>query len=373
MNTDFKYAAEYLPRIGCISIVVEGLEDLCVQKLQFNDTTSILEVSNNSGTIYHIKLPYIADATMDISSIKYQKNGPNEYVLRLPINSIEKLKRVNLLEMDDELEGLWSKKQLLSLSDFNFCCIKCQNIIISKSNSFKINQMPSEYWMELMDYWHCHKPDDKSVAGQRYSVKYNGLQPNINELLVGGSFFLGQSNVFHNIKMDRNIIRCKTCNTLIGEKTTNDLAKIHKWKLQLLARSSPEFQLATTYPPEYSVNLSLINFMKSNSTRYTLLRCSKSGYDYNILVWLFGVGLNISFTNGIVLKNTLKIFYQKIIKDNEEFSEVQARLGGNVNIEELAVDATPFEEFIRNLEYNSQFLPANLQSMRDWQISYLSI
>lgn len=42
------------------------------------------------------------------------------------------------------------------------CCRKCSSVVIPKDTIHSWKDLPSENWVEMMEFWHCHKPHDHS-------------------------------------------------------------------------------------------------------------------------------------------------------------------------------------------------------------------
>lgn len=52
-------------------------------------------------------------------------------------------------------------------------CRECKEIIVNSSSITTWKDLPSEHWAEMMDFWHCHKPDEHEthVADAPSSMK----------------------------------------------------------------------------------------------------------------------------------------------------------------------------------------------------------
>ena len=56
-----------------------------------------------------------------------------------------------------ENEVPWSARDLTP--DVEFSCRDCDSVIIKKESIKEWKNLPSENWAEMMEFWHCHKPD----------------------------------------------------------------------------------------------------------------------------------------------------------------------------------------------------------------------
>jgi len=61
------------------------------------------------------------------------------------------------LEDSQRNEAPWSASTLPE--DVEFVCRDCQAALITKGSVKTWKDLPSENWAEMMDFWHCHKPD----------------------------------------------------------------------------------------------------------------------------------------------------------------------------------------------------------------------
>lgn len=350
-----QFLVEHLPRIGSTSVFVQGARELTVVSL--NPTN--LEIQNESGYRLSILLPHKVDVS---GSYHFVEGKRNEYMLRLrskkeDVAQCMKNKSTNFVTTLPE--GKWTKQELLKANSFELCCTSCGCNIIDQENCGKLNEMPSEFWMELMDYWHCHKPTNPGNEGQSssYSARYNSLKPSLNEILIGGSFFLAQSNTFNGrVTSNGGVLNCVKCSGLLGEKTKDYLYKLYKWRMRLCCNGRQD----DVFSPEQDVIFTLLNHLKGHSTRYVLLKCG----DLQILVWLFAVGIDVTLPNNHIMNNCMKILYR-----TDSANEIR----GKQNVDEAEVKTTPMELFIQGLENVHGILPSSTKKIDLWKVSYVPI
>ena len=139
--------------------------------------------------------------------------------------------------------------------------------------------MPSSNWMELMDYWHCHKPDPPidhnyflnqdllSFSSSRYST----LKPLVNEVLINGSSF---NTLLKTIKGKITIyqqwitisFKCINCSNILGERfPSNDLCELYKRKLKVQFK---HVKNSDSYPHQNDVILTIRNYVTNYFRRY---------------------------------------------------------------------------------------------------------
>lgn len=350
-----QYLVEHLPRIGSTSVVVHGGGAPIVASLN----SSTLKLKTDSGYSVSILLPHEVDLKGPYSFVPV---GNSDYVLRLNSkeDDIVEYRRINksqniLMLLPD---GKWTKKHLLGLSSFKISCLNCDFDIIDEENCSKLNEMPSEFWMELMDYWHCHKPHHPTEKTAVYSAKHNSLNPLTKEILVGGSFFLANEETFKGrLVCKGSRLCCVRCSASLGKKTKDQLFKIYKYKTKLLSDGGSNIDI---FPPENDVVITLLNHVKGNSTRYVLLKCDK----IQVLVWMFAIGIDVTFSNGRVMNNCIKILYR-----DDAAPEVKRKQ----NVDDAEVDLLPMESFLDVLEQINKLLPQNNKKMGTWNVSYIPV
>lgn len=341
------YLCEYLPRLHSVSVVLDFINDI-------KDVTNVkiqgdmLYISTKET--FKINLPLSAD--FKLSNCKKLQNS---LILSFRVsNDLQQtVNFMNVLESQP-----WSCKDLLkapkspeNVSLFQFNCINCQRNIVDSTKFTKISDMPSDLWVEMMDFWHCHKP----VSSKDFTTNknYNGLlKPQSNGILMG-NYYMTVNGDTSNIKIDKDVI-C-TCGKHLGE-VIDGLPKLFKWNLELKYGNTTE-----TYPSYlYIYNLILD---KVNSQAIRKLRVD----DY--VLWLFNIGIDVTIL-GRHLKNASKILYYRDSDKNRIYDD-----------ELIVEDKQLVSEFINELQYVNSLLPKDNRVMIvkednqviEYTISYLGV
>ncbi|KZV10407.1 hypothetical protein WN66_03725 [Saccharomyces cerevisiae] len=344
-----QYVVEWLPRIQSISVVVEGWKQVEIKNLK--DT--LMSISGDEEQVEDILLPVEVEEKVD-TSYKFKNRGKDlEWMTKLRSKS-SKIYDSSIMSLPD---GRWTKEELRSDSDFSIECLNCKQKIISKDNCQVLNDMPSEFWFELMDYWHCHKPDVKEDKSSY--TRFETLKPSKNEILIGSSYFQGTPATFENVattKENDNVL-CIKCSAVLGQVTAGSLYKLHKWKLQLI-RSGNTYK----FPPECDITISLINVVKANSCRYVLVKCKTE----SLLVWIFSVDIGVTLTGNKSFKKAMKLLYTNSV------TTINRCLNRQV-VEELDFQETSFNAFYSALQHTNALLPSSMKKIGEWTISYTSL
>ncbi|CCF58594.1 hypothetical protein KAFR_0E04440 [Kazachstania africana CBS 2517] len=351
-----KYLCEYLPRIGIISVVLEGVYSVKVESVAERELTlQVVDEGTEDAHMTKIELPDKAIYNESVSQFK--KGSQAEFVLRLNAKAADYTDKYDAL-IASSVEK-WSKKDLLQYSGFSLRCKKCKHPVIDNSNCKKLNEMPSEFWMEFMDYWHCHKPTINDDKGNGVLLgKYNSLAPLKYEILVGGSYFLGVAETFQDrVEYDSDNLVCATCHNNLGQVTFEKLLRLHKWELLLETSDTSE-----SFAPSNDILLSLLNQVSGTSGRHVLLRCK----DVQLLVWTFAIDVGATLTDGKVLINAMKLLYTD---DDDEIEIVRRRQ----NIDEIQTLPVPFYSFMNELRSSTELLPSICRRMNFWEVGYLQL
>jgi hypothetical protein len=122
------------------------------------------------------------------------------------------------LELDDvvglpSLDELKSKNEYPWLAedlrvDTSICCKSCQLEIIKPGDITIWKDLPSEGWAEMMDLWHCHKPQDEhagssgteAAAGKGYAPSSH-ISAARQTGLIDVSTFLFDKGDCHNVQV----------------------------------------------------------------------------------------------------------------------------------------------------------------------------
>lgn len=351
-----KCFVEYLSRINCVSVIVEDAKE--VEVVGFKNLELEIqyrEINTNSLEKSNIIMPNglkIIDKNAQFSSDSRFKT----FRLRL---SVEK-STVRSAKFEPFEREKWSKFELKRLQSFTLNCAQCHSPIISRQNCSRLNDMPSEYWKELMDYWHCHKPTKEGTQENIYSNMYNSLQPATNEILIGGSYFLSTFETLKDIVITKNSdIVCNQCKEVLGELQQDNLYKIHKWNLELKCENNT---VNDTFSPVDDVLLSLVNYARDQSGRYVLVKHGTS----QVLLWLFSSDLQVILNNKRHMSNAMKILYST---DRELIS----RTCDGHNVDEVTVKTLPFNACLMELNQTNSYLPDIISTFGPWSVSYAEL
>lgn len=250
----------------------------------------------------------------------------------------------------------WMKKDL-DAHPFSLDCRECGTKLITSEKCLRVSEMPSEFWAELMDYWHCHKPlTSDSVGVDRYAK----LVPLSGEVLLGSSsFFFGSDWPSSALQFDDETVKCSVCCKSLGHITAEKLYEIKKWDVKLARNGVLE-----TFPPELHVATALLNSINANATRIVRLTCEDNSQQ--LLLWLFAVGTNVSYTGSDTLQNCMKVYFKNIEGGFQTDGKSKSQ-----NTDEIKVPAVAYSRFVYNLKEVHSQLPSTVQRLDSWKLSFV--
>lgn len=280
---------EYLPRLDTILVKLLLGDEVkpTVSGIAFEKSSLILV----TGTAKHtVALPVEKEDHLKDAKITHILAKESILHLRISLNRHQDSTSFTSLSLSKSQK--WSVSDLVrtpkdanNVNTFLFLCKYC-NATVVDSRDNKYADMPLEYWHELMDFWHCHKPHQKHH--ENHLKNYGSIVPKEGHVYIGASYLF----------VKRNTSRCTSCKRNLGE-LTNDSAKLYKWNLKLQYGNTTE-----SYPPYAYAYYAILDRINSGALRKLQV---KSG-NGSVRLWILSVGLSVSY-DGYVLDKALKILY----------------------------------------------------------------
>jgi hypothetical protein len=143
--------AELLPHIRQISVIA-SLHTPCDQS-----TKAELSPDGYRFTLHHggaatiLQLPGQVGVS---SQLQEPLLGRRELSWRLPLAT--PLSQAGVEDVQS-IASPWNAAALTP--DAEFSCRGCGSLVVGKGTVKTWKDLPSENWAEMMDFWHCHKPD----------------------------------------------------------------------------------------------------------------------------------------------------------------------------------------------------------------------
>ncbi|CAK9438329.1 uncharacterized protein LODBEIA_P25530 [Lodderomyces beijingensis] len=345
--------AEFLPRLNQITISVSelGVSSDKVSKVELETGNSVCIFVSDSSTPLRIRLP------IDVENIQLRSRRVIESTLTLSLAVTAAPREV---EAEKETVEKWSCKWLSlrtprvdGKNRFEFVCRSCQLPLIQSGNHV-FKDMPTEFWYEFMDFWHCHKPEVDQPTDKDYGV----LKPADAKTIIIGSFYLLQSenpNIEKSQDDDSGTLVCKRCRHALGTVYQNNVLRILKWRISLRYNNN-ESRDTSNYSAVFYVFDLLSNSISSHATRKFKLKV-ENGFLY---LWVMSTDVDIAIGDR-VLRNSLKIWVSSQLPSDE-----------SKHYEEIEI---PYEDardcFLQSLSENT-IIPALQVGPTSYSVSVIS-
>ncbi|KAJ5726364.1 uncharacterized protein N7483_007721, partial [Penicillium malachiteum] len=264
--------------------------------------------------------------------------------------------------------------------------------------------LPSGNWAEMMDFWHCHKPDprenDQSSEGmavlrseeQVAQAKGYGAASHIQAvsgtiLIDVTSFILAVSDCIGLQKGNDQhtnpcigipqqfTLHCTTCDSFVGIQDSS----VSGWRLMKANLSLNTHSLKgdldgnqwQSHSSEVLVAAQLLELIqRENARRFIVHEGLKNG----LLLWVFSPNLYYSYSNGtrsIGPQQAMKVLFQTV----DDFGPFLMDDIGNPSLapEEVILPAMVFQVVSDALLQSNSILPLSARKFNEWNVGLLDL
>ncbi|QPG73058.1 hypothetical protein FOA43_000362 [Brettanomyces nanus] len=369
-----QYFSEFLPRLKTISVCIKYPENVLPKALHTNEQGDMIILVDNDGKQLQLKIPVRSIPNFNVSVTG--ENGMLSF--KLPsdpkdtqVESIERFRDIDTLTDKDSLP--WSAKEMASFKahDDSFVCLKCHRTLIPLKSVRRIDPMPSEFWSEMMEFWHCHKPaTDSTNSYNSINDRFNKFHPGDYNLIVGSHYIVLNPAQFAMTTIGESC-NCAGCNFQLGIKdTSTGNYKVYMWNLgHRVAGSS----VISTFHPYLQAFSLLIDSISATAIRFYVVKVKQSKDDAcsrssRLLVWCFSFGLEVVIGN-LLLHNSLKVMFKNSDTEIDEF--VRQSKSSSVQYDTIELDKICYDDFASELLETHQLLPDQQNSFNGWDIGYI--
>lgn len=321
------YLCEYLPRVSTTTVIA----DPAISSVHRRQEQ--ISVTNAGGDTYRLVLPTL----LPVTSIAAKGQG---LALTMAADASATSTKANFVT--DTVK--WSVADLAEKTPktndnhtytFSFRCHHCLTGLID-SRDYKFHEMPLEYWYELMDVWHCHKPNND----QETTKNYTNIAPKTpTDILVGLLYLLLMpSNQNPRLEYTGDHWRCSHCHADLGHE------RINKWTIDLVYGDTIERYTKTEY--WYLAMMDKVNM------------AVRKFFVDNWQVWVANVDVGATIGEK-AYPHCLKLMYKRQQGETSDNDEV-------VKLEHA-------DELFSQLGEITAKLPKQCQTAGEWNVSYLPL
>ncbi|KAH8694069.1 ubiquitin-conjugating enzyme E2-binding protein [Talaromyces proteolyticus] len=332
-----------------------------------------------------------------------QDANSTDYSFRLQVDDYDNASKLsnNGLHEDDFVP--WTANDMLVQTALH--CRFCRELILGSlehgTTKWTWKDLPSGNWAEMMDFWHCHKPDvhadekdqQRVIDDQSASVKGYGASNRVIALtgtvLIDVASFLVAEGDCQNIKrfqvsdatplapltaMTRANIQCKQCGVVVGmEDPMADGLRLYKSNISVRHPSAlghPENPIFESYVMDMFISAQLLELINREGVRRFVIH---AGNLDGLLVWAFNPDLRYSSASAdhsIITERAMKVLYQAV-PNVEKILEPEKGTAVPLSLEELYLPATIYDEFLDSLKRSNGILPGSARTFREWNVAFL--
>ncbi|OJJ99297.1 hypothetical protein ASPACDRAFT_120569 [Aspergillus aculeatus ATCC 16872] len=302
-------------------------------------------------------------------------------------------------------------------------CRGCEGVVLDQparsAGGWVWKDLPSGNWAEMMDFWHCHKPDPEGGhnhgdgegkgegdgeggldAGeqqqQQQGAKADGggrsEDPNatvkgygaanqvvatVGTILVDvATFLVAVEDCLGVMKdPDSDEIRCCNCNTLLGQV---DLTA-QGWRLFKTALSATKTNTDAdteqmeweSHPIEVIIAAQLLELVERESARRFVVHC---GHSSGLLIWVFNPDMrysNSSAHHSIAAQRAMKVFFQSLHNVEQTLHPEVGKPSTTLALEEVRLPEETYRAFEEVLHRRNAMLPVSASLFREWRVGIL--
>ncbi|EON61953.1 hypothetical protein W97_01171 [Coniosporium apollinis CBS 100218] len=237
--------------------------------------------------------------------------------------------------------------------------------------------LPNENWAEMMDFWHCHKPDHRHGHGARDGEGKGYAAANrlvarrgtgfvdLGGLLLKEEDCCVKRNTSDHERSKLQQLLCLGCGGLVG--TIDDRVegfKLWKWAVALSFGDEPPKQ----YSIQKWVSAQLLALVENEGVRKFVVgdaSAEADGSKERLMLWVFTPDLSFSSSKEQETRNdptrAMKILWKEAVEKAES----------SFSSEELALPSPIFGALRAALGGSAELLPASARKFQNWQVGLL--
>ncbi|KAI0161708.1 ubiquitin-conjugating enzyme E2-binding protein [Hypoxylon sp. FL1284] len=311
----------------------------------------------------------------------------------------------------DEQTVPWSASDIPP--DSPVACRQCQATIVDAGLVKAWKDLPSENWAEMMEFWHCHKPDhghthDESLASRAYGANSRIAAQSGVGFVDLTSFLLSETDISAStisrslssiglnqgtedsnetsnqeqattLHAENSSIFCASCKSQLGVFNDQASVSLFKWRLRLGEKPRTAPRTIPSLDHCFSAML-LATMTRSGCSKSIILpmkvqaqsdqdapQIDKTSSSQLLNIWVFNN--NITFSSNQLADPTLaiKVFYRMV--SQEEADKMLDSMTSDVQDINLPADA--IGEVLDTLNRSNTFLPPSNRWFKEWKVGLL--
>ncbi|KAL5121369.1 hypothetical protein ACEQ8H_000837 [Pleosporales sp. CAS-2024a] len=363
------------------------------------ETTAKLSSDGTSITVSHqgrtasIRMPFHVQGGGEAEMTLPASPQSKDITLRLQLEELEESNMLGALQSEDRRANVvpWDGASLDKDGDLEVRCKRCSGSIVPQDRITHWRDLPNENWAEMMDFWHCHKPDEHHLhdhthedtigtkgyaAGNQLRAREGlGFVDLTSFLLKEGDCEGAQTRTQESTQ--ESFIICKQCNSTLG--TPDDASngwRIWKWNVDIHSRMSSRTS-APLYSTQKWISARLLYLVENTGLRKFHIHPTQptSGKESgpltpSLLVWVFTPDLLFSSSmpspGRLDPTRSMKVFYQA-----QTWEPLKPGDPESANIEDVEFPEELFIELRDVLRESQNVLPPTARKFQGWEVGLI--
>ncbi|KAK4181187.1 ubiquitin-conjugating enzyme E2-binding protein [Triangularia setosa] len=359
---------------------------------------STIELTHH-GEVHKLTLPAKTPLSGTLLPIDQRQRGTTALSWRLPLGATVPA-QVSSTDIPT-----WSATDFEAGTQIT--CRQCNAVVVEEEATKVWKDLPSENWAEMMEFWHCHKPDhghddghdndhshdehsgksdENSLAARGYGASsIISAQPGVgfidlttilfaesdcrNITYSSSTFEQGKPNIGDLPATNTRSLNvlCSSCHSQLGFYVFRTAAvTLLKWQVSCksISGSAPGITecLAATIISTISRSAS------SKSLIMPINETESEGKQIVIYAWVFNANIVYSSSNGANGTPAIKLLYQRISREEADkmLEEVTCEA------QEINLPAMGIERVVEHLEESNGLLPEKERVFKEWRVGLLT-
>ncbi|KAF1975834.1 hypothetical protein BU23DRAFT_552317 [Bimuria novae-zelandiae CBS 107.79] len=378
-----------------------------------HETKARLDSDGHSVTVTHegtsatIRLPVQVGAGGD-AALSIPGDPPSkDLTLRLQMEEKEGTDLLGTLLSEEHKANIvpWDGASLNDGKAVGVHCKSCQEVIVPPGAIRQWRDLPNENWAEMMDFWHCHKPDEhhlhdhtqKDAISKKGYAASNRLQATEGISFVDLASFLLKDEDCKGIEASDTSLHCAHCKHILGTPDTAASGhRIWKWCIGISsaptpagnheqpqpsapesetipssAPSTPAPRAPASFAPQKWISARLLFLIENQNVRKFHVHSDAPSLHNesmpSFLLWAFTPDL--FFSSSIDSREptrAMKVFWKRQTWAPPEPGEPE-----KADEEEVEFPEELFEELGKALVESQELLPASARRFQGWEVGLL--
>ncbi|KAI1752536.1 ubiquitin-conjugating enzyme E2-binding protein [Xylaria castorea] len=281
-------------------------------------------------------------------------------------------------------------------------CRTCRSTIVDAGTLKVWKDLPSENWAEMMEFWHCHKPDSHDHGNDEEHLTSRGYgassritaQPGIGFVDLT-SFLLADSdlakcsitasagtNRLGNETKATSTLHCTSCKTNIGVKNDQDSSSISLFKWQVLVQQQNQ-AIPELPPPSLAQCISamlLATMARSGCSKSILLpikaqpshgaKSEDANQVQDLLnIWIFNANITYSSTEAPTSPTSaIKVFYRMV---SQKAADKMLDFITS-DVQDISLPSEAITAIFGLLNKSNDFVPESDRKFQEWTVGLLA-